>query len=114
MGALNSLYDLSRGALLANEAALNATATNVANQNTVGYTRQVVHFQASDSVSLSQGGLVSVSNAPSVKIVSARDRVLEQRVQQQTQLQAGTAAQAAALSQLEAVFSISGSSATVV
>ncbi|ADW69377.1 flagellar hook-associated protein FlgK [Granulicella tundricola] len=113
MGSLSSLYDLSRGALQADQVALTTTANNVANQNTVGYTRQVVTFASgADRVTLSDGAIAS-ANAPEATVSSARDRVLEQRVQQQTQLQAGTSAQATALSQLEAVFSISGSSATV-
>ena len=44
--------------------------------------------------------------------ISQRDRVLDQRVQQQTQAQSATAAEASALSQVEGVFSVTGSSAT--
>jgi flagellar hook-associated protein 1 FlgK len=111
MGTLSSLYDLSRGALQADQTALNTTANNVANQNTTGYTRQVVNWQAGDTVTLSDGGVLAYS-APTTTVSSLRNRVLEQRVQQQTQLQAGTAARAGVLSQIEAVFNINGSSAT--
>lgn len=96
--------DLSRSALLADQGALNATANNVANQNTVGYTAQVVTWTSSDTVSFTGRG------APVVSTTSLRDRVLEQRVQQQTQTQAGTSAEAAVLSQLEGVFSLTGDS----
>jgi flagellar hook-associated protein 1 FlgK len=112
MGTLSSLYDLSRGALEADQIALNTTANNVANQNTVGYTRQVVNWQAGVSVTLSNGALQAVS-APSVTVRSLRDRVLEQRIQQQAQQQSGSSARATVLSQLEAVFNITGTTADV-
>lgn len=111
MGTLTSLFDLTRTALSNDQAALNATANNVANQNTTGYTRKVVSFSAGDSVTISNGSVVSISQ-PGVKVASLRDRVLEQRVQQQTQVASASSAQAAALAQVESVFSLTGSSAT--
>jgi flagellar hook-associated protein 1 FlgK len=103
-----NLIDLTRGALQADQAALNSTANNVANQNTVGYTDEVVSWTAGDTVTLS--GNLQGPEAPSVTTTSLRDRVLDQRVQQQTQTQSGTAAEAAVLSQMEGVFSITGNS----
>ncbi len=108
MSTLSGLLDLSRSALLADQAALNITANNVANQDTPGYVDQVATWQTADTVTLSGGG--STAEASTVTTTSQRDRVLEQRVQQQTQAQAGTAAEAAVLSQVEGVFSITGSS----
>jgi flagellar hook-associated protein 1 FlgK len=108
MSSLMNLLDLTRGALQADQTALNATANNVANQNTVGYTDEVVSWTAGDVVTLS--GNTQTSEAPTVTTTSLRDRVLDQRVQQQMQAQAGTAAEAAVLSQMEGVFSITGSS----
>jgi flagellar hook-associated protein 1 FlgK len=108
MSTLMNLVDLTRGALQADQAALNATANNVANQNTVGYTDEVVSWTAGDTVSLS--GNAQAPEAPTVTTTSLRDRVLDQRVQQQTQMQNGTAAEAAVLSQMEGVFSITGNS----
>lgn len=110
MGSLSALFNLSRNALVADQAALNATSQNVANQNVAGYTRQVVNFQADDSVSLS-GGVV-INSGPQVTTTSIRDRVLEQRLQQQIQLQAGTSARTTAVGQIEQVFSLSGSSSS--
>ena len=104
MSTLSGLMDLTRAALHSDQGALNVTANNVANQNTVGYTAEVVNWNSSDTVSFNGEG------APVVTTTSLRDRVLEQRVQQQTQTQAGTSAEAAVLSQLESVFSITGSS----
>lgn len=108
MSSLMSLLDLTRGALQADQAALNATANNVANQNTAGYTDEVVTWTAGDTVTLS--GKIQSAEAPTVTTASSRDRVLDQRVQQQTQVQSSTAAEAAVLTQVEGVFSITGSS----
>jgi flagellar hook-associated protein 1 FlgK len=108
MSTLMNLVDLTRGALQADQAALNATANNVANQNTAGYTDEVVSWTAGDTVTLS--GNAQAPEAPTVTTSSLRDRVLDQRVQQQTQAQSGTAAEAAVLSQMEGVFSITGNS----
>jgi len=110
MSTLMSLVGLARGALQADQSALNATANNVSNQNTVGYTDEVVSFNAGATVTLS--GNVQAVVAPATTTNSLRDRVLDQRVQQQTQTQASTAAESAVLSQVENVFSITGSSTT--
>ncbi len=107
MGTLASLMDLARQSLMANQAAINVTSNNVANQNTPGYTRQVVNWQTRDSVtigSLSVGGGVSVSQA------SVRDRVLEQRVQQQTQMQSQSQALESALQQVQNIFGLTSTS----
>lgn len=111
MGTLTTLFNLTRSSLAAEQAALNATANNVANQNTPGYVRQVATFASADTVSLGKGNGYAYSG-PSVTLVSRRDRVLEQRVQQQTQVAAASGAQAATLAQVESVFSLSGSSTT--
>lgn len=106
MGTLTSLMNISTSALQADQAALNVTANNVANQNTVGYTRETVNFQAQDSVTLG-----SISSGQGVTIgtgaTSVRDRILEQRVQQQTQVQAQSSTLATALSAVENIFGLS-------
>ncbi|MCU1321558.1 MAG: flagellar hook-associated protein FlgK [Acidobacteriaceae bacterium] len=105
MGTLLSMMSASLTALQADQAALNVTANNVANQNVVGYTRQVVQFSSNDSVSVGNGG-VSLGRGA----ISVRDRVLEQRVQQQTQTAAQSAALETVWQQVENVFSLSTSS----
>ncbi len=112
MGTLNSLMDLTRNALDTNQAALSIISNNVANQNTVGYTRETPTI-AGDEVTL--GGTTGLSiSETSVTAVSQRDRVLEQRVQQQTQVVAQSTAQQGALNQLETVFGLTTSSTTTV
>ena len=109
MGTLLSLMQSSLSALQADQAALNVTSNNVANQNTVGYTREIVQF-ANDSVSLSNGTTSGVNVGSGA--ISQRDRVLEQRVQQQTQVQSQSATAEAALQQIENVFSLSSTSSS--
>jgi flagellar hook-associated protein FlgK len=88
VGSLTSLFDVARSALASDQLALSVTSNNVANQNTVGYTRQVVSFSSLDSVTLSNSGGTGSSATVTASESSKRDRVLEQRVQQQTQTQA--------------------------
>ena len=87
MGTITSLMDIAQQALMADQEALSVTGNNVANQNTPGYTREVVSFQTIDAVTLSGGSFGSGVTATET---SQRDRVLEQQVQQQTQTQKET------------------------
>ena len=107
MGTLTSLMDLSRQALMADQNALNVTANNVANQNTQGYTREVVSWQPTDAVTLSGQ---TYSTGVTSTAVSQRDRILEQRVQQQTQTQSQSSALQSALQQVQDIFGLSSTS----
>ncbi|RXH55809.1 flagellar hook-associated protein FlgK [Granulicella sibirica] len=109
MGTLSSLVDLSKSALQANQAALDVTGSNVANQNVVGYTRETLNW-SSDVVQIG-GASVGVGVSTSSP-VSQRDRVLEQRVQQQTQVSSQSTALQSALNQLQGVFGLSATSAS--
>ncbi len=109
MGTLVTLLNITTEALAANQAALNTTANNVANQNTPGYAREVVNFVTGDtyirSYTVSQADGV-IAELPT----SIRDRVLEQRVQQQAQAQSQSATVQSALSEVENVFGLNASS----
>jgi flagellar hook-associated protein 1 FlgK len=110
MGTLNSVLALAQQALMANQAALNITSNNVANQNTPGYTREVVTWQENDSVTIGSvmvGGGVSVGAA-----ASQRDRILEKRVQQQIQTQGQSQTLEDALNQIQSIFGLSSSSSS--
>src|SRR5580704_14997535 len=107
MGTLTSLLDIAREALLADQVAMNVTASNVANQNTPGYTNEVVNFQSADAVTFSGD---SYGTGVTANAVSQRDRVLEQRVQQQTQTQAQSGALESALQQVQNIFGLGSSS----
>jgi flagellar hook-associated protein 1 FlgK len=109
MGTLASVLEVARQALEADQFALNTTANNVANENTAGYTREVTDFQSLDSVSIGNG---TESSGVTASETSQRDRVLEQRVQQQTQAVAQSGALGAVLQQVEGIFSLSTASST--
>jgi flagellar hook-associated protein 1 FlgK len=109
MGTIASMMDIARQALIADQEALNVTSSNVANQNTVGYTREVVNFQSLDAVTLN-GGAVGVGVTATE--TSQRDRVLDQQVQQQTQTQAQAGALQSALQQIQNIFGLSSSTSS--
>jgi flagellar hook-associated protein 1 FlgK len=104
MGTITSLMDIAQQALMADQEGLNITSNNVANQNTAGYTREVVNFQSLDAVTLSGS---TFGSGVSASATSQRDRVLEQQVQQQTQAQAQSGALQTAFQQVENMFSVS-------
>jgi flagellar hook-associated protein 1 FlgK len=110
MGALTALLNLSQGSLQASQAAIDITSNNVANANTPGYTDEVANWQENDSVSLSGGA--TAGEGASVTGASQRDPVLNQRVQQQTQLEASSSTESAALSDLQSIFGITSTSTT--
>jgi flagellar hook-associated protein 1 FlgK len=109
MGTITSIIDIARQALTANQEALNVTSNNVANQNTAGYTRQVVSFQTVDAVTLSGG---TYGSGVTASATSQRDRVLEQQVQQQTQIQAQSGALESALQQIQNIFGLSSTTSS--
>src|SRR5207249_10169637 len=93
----------------ANQEALNVTSNNVANQNTAGYTREVVNFQSVDAVTLSGG---TVGSGVTASATSQRDRILEQQVQQQTQTQAQSGGLEPALQQIQSIFGLSSTTSS--
>src|SRR5580704_14123268 len=111
MGTLTLLVDMSRSAMQADQMALDITSTNVANQNTVGYTREVATWQSSDLVTIN-GNTYSTDGG--VTAVSQRDRILEQQVQQQTQTQAQSGALETALQQVQNVFGLTSTSSSAI
>jgi flagellar hook-associated protein 1 FlgK len=112
MGTLTALLDLTQNALLASQAAIDITSNNVANANTPGYSDEVATWSENDSVQLSPTS--SAGQGASVNTVSQRDLVLNQRVQQQTQLVSSSSAESAALTSLQSLFGITSSSTSAV
>ncbi len=55
--AVSNLLELGKSALSASQVAIDVTGNNIANVNTVGYSRQSVSFQAIDSLNFSYGQL---------------------------------------------------------
>jgi flagellar hook-associated protein 1 FlgK len=110
MGTLTALLNLSQNSLEANQAALDITSNNVANANTPGYTDEIASWHENDTVQLSAN--VSVGEGASVTAVSQRNLVLNQQVNNQTQLEASSAAESTALSDLQSIFGITTNSTT--
>lgn len=102
MATVSTAFNIAKGALDADQAALNIIANNTANVNTPGYTQERPVWVESDSTSLggSRFGMGVQMTGPQ----SQRDRVLEQAVQQQTQVQTGSTARLSALNQIQALF----------
>lgn len=102
MASLNQAWNIATGALAADQAAISVVAGNIANANTPGYTTETVQWGSADTVTVggrSQAGGVTIRG-----VTSQRDRVLNQRIDQQAQEQSDTAARLAALNDLQSVF----------
>lgn len=102
MATINSALNLISGALQADQSALNTVANNVANANTSAYTRQVPNWQESSPVQIN--GISYGTGVTEIGATSLRDRVLEERLQQQQQLAAATGARHDALDSVQALF----------
>lgn len=107
MATINSALSLITGALNADQAALDITSNNVANASNESYTRQVPNWEDNTPITIngtSYGTGVTVTGG-----VSQRDRVLEQRLQQQTQLSSASSSLLSALDTLQGSFSTASS-----
>ncbi|HEX4582575.1 MAG TPA: flagellar hook-associated protein FlgK [Acidobacteriaceae bacterium] len=103
MASLNQAWNIATGSLAADQAAISVVAGNIANANTPGYTTETVQWGAIDTVSV--GGRSSAGGVAFEGAASQRDRILNQRIDQQTQDQSSTAARLAALTDLQSLFS---------
>jgi flagellar hook-associated protein 1 FlgK len=110
MATLNTAFNIAAGALDAEQAALNIIANNTANANTPGYTNELPQWQANDPVTID--GTTYGQGVTMTGDSSQRDLVLEQRIQQQTQLQQGTDSRQAALEAVQNIFSAATSASS--
>ena len=102
MATLNTAFNIATGALEAEQAAINIIANNTANANTPGYTNELPQWQANDPVTIngtSYGQGVTMTGP-----ASQRDLVLEQRIQQQTQLEQDSSVRTTALDAIQNIF----------
>lgn len=81
---------------------LQVTAANMANASAPGYTREIANWQENDSIQIN--GASYGTGARVTGASSQRDLVLEQRIQQQTQVQQATSARMTALQNTELIF----------
>jgi flagellar hook-associated protein 1 FlgK len=110
MGTLTALLNLSQNALDASQTAIDITSNNVANASTPGYTKEVAIWKEADTVSLGNG--VQAGEGANVSSQSQRNLVLNQQVNNQTQLESSSSAESSALDDLQSIFGITTSSTT--
>jgi flagellar hook-associated protein 1 FlgK len=111
MGTINSALSLTTGALDADQAALSVVANNVANANTIGYTVETPDWQ--ENLPIDVGGIQVGDGVSETGSISQRDRVLEERLDQQQQLASASSSRLTALNSMQALFTPdSGSSSS--
>lgn len=111
MGTISSAFNVIAGALNADQAALSVVGNNVANANTPGYTEERPNW--SENVPVSINGVTYGTGVSETGSTSVRDRVLEQRLNQQQQLAAASTSRLASLNTIQALFTPdSGSSSS--
>jgi flagellar hook-associated protein 1 FlgK len=111
MGTISSALSLTTGALDADQAALSVVANNVANANTTGYTEETPDWQENQPINV--GGIEVGDGVTETGATSQRDRVLEERLDQQQQLASASSTRLTALNAMQALFTPdSGSSSS--
>ena len=105
MGTLSAVLHLTSSALGADQTALAATAENISNQNTPGYTRRNVTWSEGDVVTVGAG----TSPGVQATVTAQRDRVLQRTVQQATETSFASSTRLAALKGLQSLFNINSS-----
>ena len=102
MSSLFGTMSIAVGALLAEQGALNATANNVANANTPGYSRLRPVLVEQDPVNL--GSLTIGAGVSLQSLQSVRDPILELRLQQETQQQGRQDSLVSGMNQVQVMF----------
>ncbi|MGA3332881.1 MAG: flagellar hook-associated protein FlgK [Terracidiphilus sp.] len=111
MGTISSALSLTTGALDADQAALNVVANNVANANTTGYTEETPTWKENEPIEV--GGVSVGDGVTESGAASRRDLVLQERLDQQQQLESASGTRLAALNNIQALFTPdSGSSSS--
>ena len=109
MGTISTAFGVISGALTADQSGLSIIASNVANANTPGYTREVPNFEENPPVTIN--GVSYGTGVTETGATSLRDRVLFERLDQQQQLASASSARLDALNNVQALFTpASGSS----
>ena len=102
MATINAAFNLISGALEADQSALNIVANNVANANTPGYTQQVPNWQ--ENIPVQINGVNYGTGVTETGSTSVRDRVLEERLQQQQQTASASGMRLSVLDSVQALF----------
>jgi len=110
MGTISSAFSMISGALDADQSALSIVANNVANANTPGYTEETPNWQENPPVEIN--GASYGSGVTETGATSLRDRVLEERLDQQQQSASASSARLTALNNVQALFTPDSGSAS--
>ncbi len=110
MGTISSAFSLISGALDADQSGLSIVAGNVANANTPGYTEEQPNWAENTPVTIN--GISYGTGVTETGATSVRDRVLEQRLDQQQQLASASTTRLAALDTLQTLFTPDSGSST--
>jgi flagellar hook-associated protein 1 FlgK len=110
MGTISSAFTLISQALDADQSALSIVANNVANASTTGYTKETPNFSENQSIEIN--GVSYGSGVTSTGSTSVRDRVLEERLNQQQQLASASGTRLTALDTLQALFTPASGTST--
>ncbi len=102
MGTINSAFSIIAGALDADQSALSVVANNVANANTAGYTEETPDWQQNAPIEID--GISVGTGVTETGATSQRDRVLEERLDQQQQLASASGTRLTALNSMQALF----------
>lgn len=102
MGTINSAYSIIAGALDADQSALSVVANNVANANTAGYTEETPDWSQNAPIEID--GTSVGTGVTETGATSQRDRVLEERLDQQQQLASASGTRLTALNSMQALF----------
>jgi len=105
MSSLFGIMSIAVRALLAEQGAMNATANNVANLNTPGFSRQRPVLAEGDPTTL--GTLTMGTGVVLERLESLRDPILELRLHEETQQQGHLDSFVTAMRQVEVMFSSS-------
>ncbi|MGD0154605.1 MAG: flagellar hook-associated protein FlgK [Terracidiphilus sp.] len=102
MGTISAALGVMTGALNADQEALNVVANNVANANTTGYTEETPNWQ--QNAPIDAGGVLVGDGVTEAGATSQRDRVLQERLDQQQQLASASGTRLTALNSIQALF----------
>lgn len=110
MGTISSALSMASQALNADQAALNVVSNNVANASTTGYTKEVPTWKQSSTITIN--GTQVGTGATETGSTSQRDRVLQERLNQQQELASASGARLTALDSVQALFTPSSDSSS--
>lgn len=108
MGTLTALLHISSSALSASQTALNATADNVSNANTDGYSRRSVTWSSGDTVDI---GGYSGGTGVSASVTVQRNTILQTSVQFANEAANASTTRSTALDNLQSLFTLDSSGA---